>query len=95
MSEWVARRCLVAGRVQGVFYRASTRQRAIELGLTGHARNLDDGRVEVLACGESTAVAALCDWLWHGSPASQVTSVEIEEIGVSDLGRRPAEFRGA
>jgi acylphosphatase len=93
MSEWIARRCLVAGRVQGVFYRASTRQRATELGLTGHARNLDDGRVEVLACGEPTAVAALCDWLWHGSPASQVASVEIEEVVVSGLGGRPAEFR--
>jgi len=93
MSEWIARRCLVAGRVQGVFYRASTRERAIELGLTGHARNLDDGRVEVLVCGDPVAVATLCDWLWHGSPASQVVSVEIEDLVVSDPARRPAEFR--
>ena len=95
MGAWVARRCLVAGRVQGVFYRASTRQRAIELGVTGHARNLADGRVEVLACGESPAVYALCDWLWTGSPASQVASVDIEEVGEMDLGRRPAEFQTA
>ncbi len=95
MGDWIARRCLVAGRVQGVFYRASTRQRAIELGITGHARNLADGRVEVLACGDSIAVAALCDWLWQGSPASQVTSVEIEEAGVPEPGGRPAEFRTA
>ncbi len=95
MGEWIARRCLVAGRVQGVFYRASTRQRAVELGVTGHARNLADGRVEVLACGDSTAVAALCDWLWQGSPASQVTSVEIEEAGVPEPGGRPGEFRTA
>jgi len=95
MSAWVARRCLVAGRVQGVFYRASTRQRAVESGVTGYARNLADGRVEVLACGEPAAVRELCDWLWTGSPASQVASVEIEEIGVSELGTRPAEFRSA
>jgi acylphosphatase len=95
MGEWVARRCLVAGRVQGVFYRASTRQRAIELGVTGHARNLADGRVEVLACGDPIAVAALCDWLWQGSPASQVNSVEIEDVAVPERGGRPLEFRTA
>ena len=95
MSAWVARRCVVAGRVQGVFYRASARQRAMQLGVTGHARNLADGRVEVLACGESTAVLALCEWLWTGSPASQVASVEIEEISLSEIGGRPGEFRTA
>ena len=95
MSARVARRCLVAGRVQGVFYRASTRERAVELGVTGHARNLADGRVEVLACGEPAAVRALCDWLWTGSPASQVASVEIEQIGEADIGRWPDDFRSA
>jgi acylphosphatase len=95
MSAWVARRCLVAGRVQGVFYRASTLQRAVDLGVTGHARNLADGRVEVLVCGDPAAVHALCDWLWTGSPASQVASVEIQEIGVAELGGRPGEFRTA
>ena len=50
----VCRRCYVSGRVQGVFYRASTREQAERLGVTGHARNLPDGRVEVLACGEQT-----------------------------------------
>jgi acylphosphatase len=95
MSAWVARRCLVAGRVQGVFYRACTRQRALELGVTGHARNLADGRVEVLACGERAAVQALCEWLWAGSPASQVTSVDVEEIGEAALDVRPGDFRTA
>lgn len=95
MSAWVARRCLVAGRVQGVFYRASTRRRAVELGVTGHARNLPDGRVEVLACGELGAVNALCEWLWTGSPAAQVDSVQVEEVGETELGGRPAEFHAA
>jgi len=76
----IARRCLVAGRVQGVFYRASARARATTLGVTGFARNLPDGRVEVLACGDTAAVDALCQWLWQGSPASSVTAVEIEEV---------------
>jgi len=56
----IARRCLVAGRVQGVFYRASTRARAEALGVTGHARNLPDGRVEVLACGTAVGLGCIC-----------------------------------
>jgi acylphosphatase len=92
VEEWVARRCLVAGRVQGVFYRASTRQRAQELGVSGHARNLPDGRVEVLACGAPLSVAALCEWLWQGSPASHVTSVEVEIVAPESMGARPAGF---
>ncbi len=92
MGDWVARRCLVSGRVQGVFYRASTRQRALELGVSGHARNLPDGRVEVLACGTQQAVQALCEWLWQGSPASQVTSVEVQAVSPEAMGSRPSGF---
>jgi acylphosphatase len=80
MSDEVLRRCLVSGRVQGVFFRASTQARARELGLRGYARNLADGRVEVVACGEPGAVQALCDWLWLGSPASRVADVQIHEL---------------
>jgi acylphosphatase len=92
MTDFVARRCLVAGRVQGVFYRASTRSRAEALGVTGHARNLPDGRVEVLACGTPQAVQALCDWLWQGPPAADVASVEIEALSAAQLGALPARF---
>ncbi len=91
----VVRRCLVAGRVQGVFYRASTRARAEELGVTGHARNLPDGRVEVLACGEAAAVEALCQWLWRGSPASSVRDVVIEDVEPAALAQWPDTFRAA
>lgn len=93
MTGWIARRCLVAGRVQGVFYRASARQRAEELGVSGHARNLADGRVEVLACGDPRAVRTLCDWLWTGSPASHVTLVEEEEVDEAEMRSRPEGFR--
>jgi len=82
-SEMLCRCCSVTGHVQGVSFRAYTRTEAKRLGLRGHARNLPDGSVEVLACGEPQAVEALCRWLWCGSPASRVETVQVEdEIGV-------------
>jgi acylphosphatase len=89
----IARLCRVSGRVQGVFFRASTRARAEVLGVTGYARNLPDGQVEVLACGDDAAVTALCNWLWQGSPASSVTSVEVEEHAADALTPWPDAFR--
>ncbi len=72
------RRFWICGRVQGVFFRASTRRQALALGITGYARNLEDGRVEVLACGESDALAGLEAWLSTGPPWAQVKSVSGE-----------------
>jgi acylphosphatase len=77
-------RCYVSGRVQGVWYRAYTRNRALELGLTGYARNLPDGRVEVLACGRQRAVDALRDWLWQGPPHARVTDVQCQPAPPED-----------
>ena len=71
-------RCRVYGRVQGVFFRASTAREADRLGLTGHALNLDDGSVEVLACGPSAAVASLRAWLRSGPPMARVERVDCE-----------------
>lgn len=71
-------RCHVEGRVQGVFFRDSTRRQAQQLGLTGYARNLPDGRVEVLACGSESGVTQLQKWLWIGPPSARVTAVECE-----------------
>jgi acylphosphatase len=76
----VCKKCLVAGRVQRVFYRATAAKRAHELSITGYARNLPDGRVEVLACGESKAVSAFVSWLWIGSSAAKVTAVEVLDV---------------
>jgi len=75
-----ARRFLVSGRVQGVFFRASTRQQALRLGLVGHAKNLPDGRVEVIAVGEAAALEALAQWLWQGPPAAEVRDVELVSL---------------
>ena len=72
----IARRFLVSGRVQGVYFRASTREQALRLHLSGHARNLDDGRVEVLAFGAAQAIEALAQWLEDGPPAARVAAVE-------------------
>jgi len=60
----------VHGTVQGVGFRYSTQHEASKLGLTGYARNLDDGSVEVLACGESERVEQLVAWLKAGGPRS-------------------------
>ncbi len=73
-----AMRCYVSGRVQGVFFRASTRDRARQLGLTGHASNLPDGRVEVIANGPEAGLAALRAWLRDGPSQARVTSLECE-----------------
>lgn len=75
----IGKRCLVSGRVQGVFYRASTARRARELNLRGYAKNLDDGRVEVMVYGDADDVQELCDWLWEGPPAARVSDVLITE----------------
>ncbi len=79
MSDLRAIRCVVAGRVQGVYYRASTVAQAQRLKLNGWVKNCSDGRVEVVAAGESAAVAELAGWLWSGPPAARVDAVQVEE----------------
>ena len=73
-------RCLVSGRVQGVWYRASTREQAVRLGINGYARNLPDGRVEVLACGDEVVLAELEAWLWQGPGAASVVDVQCSVV---------------
>jgi acylphosphatase len=88
----VCKKVLVGGRVQGVYYRATARRRAQELGIDGYARNLPDGGVEVLACGDEQAVKAFVSWLWIGSSACKVTSVEVRDAPV-DATAAGAGFR--
>jgi acylphosphatase len=79
MTQNQAIRCLVAGRVQGVFYRSATADEARRLQLDGWVKNLPDGRVEVVAAGDAAAIAALARWLWQGPPSARVDSVQLEE----------------
>ena len=78
------KRFLVSGRVQGVFFRASTAQQATRLELTGWARNLSDGRVEVLARGTSVSVDTLERWLQHGPPVARVDNVVANDEDPAD-----------
>lgn len=68
----------VSGRVQGVYFRATTQATARQLGLTGWVRNLPDGRVEGVACGEGKKLDKLVTWLHHGPEQAQVTDLRIE-----------------
>ena len=75
---------LISGRVQGVWFRAATQQQANSLQITGYAKNLPDGRVEVLACGTHDSVAELGGWLWQGSPHSEVKEITIQQRPVQN-----------
>jgi acylphosphatase len=66
----------IEGRVQGVWFRESTRREAIALGITGYAKNMAEGTVQVLACGEPEAMDQLAEWLKQGPPMARVTNVE-------------------
>ena len=79
MNE-ASRRFLVSGRVQGVWFRESTRRVATRLGLNGRASNLPDGRVEVVAVGSGTDIDRLSAWLRHGPAMARVDEVVEETI---------------
>ncbi len=71
---------MVTGRVQGVFFRARTRDVALELSLRGYAKNLHDGNVEVIACGQVDAIDKLAAWLREGPRMAAVASVDEELV---------------
>ena len=73
-------RAIVSGRVQGVWYRAHTRDRAVELGVRGFVRNLPDGTVEIVAQGDGDSVDALMDWAKIGPRLAEVTAVRVREM---------------
>lgn len=87
-----ARCIIVRGRVQGVYFRASTAERAIALSLRGTAENLADGSVRVLAAGRLDALLQLIDWLHTGPPMARVDAVEVEEIDAAAV-QWPTGFR--
>jgi len=76
MGERRRVRLLISGRVQGVWFRASTREHAVRLGLSGWVRNLGDARVEAVAEGDPEGVAALEVWCRRGPAGAKVDDVE-------------------
>jgi acylphosphatase len=72
-------RAVVKGRVQGVFFRTHTEEKARNLALAGWVRNRPDGSVETVAEGEADRIAQFSQWLQHGPPAARVVDVEIKE----------------
>lgn len=73
----VTRRVVVRGRVQGVFFRASTRREAVERGVAGWVRNRDDGAVEALFEGEPEAVEAMIEWCRSGPDGAAVEDMDV------------------
>ena len=80
MTDKLCIRATVSGKVQGVFFRNGTCQKAQELGLTGWVKNLDNGDVELTACGERDPIMMLTEWLWQGPDTAEVSNVHWEEM---------------
>jgi acylphosphatase len=78
MSERLARRLTIHGRVQGVGFRYALMDEAVRLGLAGWVRNRRDGTVEAVVCGTPEAVEALIAWSRRGPPAAAVSRVDSE-----------------
>lgn len=78
MSDPTRAHVFVTGTVQGVYYRANTRETARERGVAGWVRNLEDGRVETVFEGDETDVEAMVEWCHTGSPRASVDDVEVE-----------------
>ena len=77
-----------------MFYRATCVRKAQSMGVSGYARNLSDGRVEVLSCGDEATVEAFIAWLWEGSSASKVSAVETSDVDPATI-QRVAGFTSA
>lgn len=74
----------VTGKVQGVYFRASTKAKAQQLGLTGWVRNLADGQVEGVACGDQAALDSLKAWLAEGPESAVVTQLDVQPEAPQD-----------
>ena len=78
--------CIISGRVQGVGYRATAMLMANKFGVTGWVRNLPDGTVEALICGNNEQVKAMTEWLWQGPFAAKVTNVASKAVSWQEHG---------
>lgn len=77
----------VSGKVQGVYYRQSTKEMAISLGITGLVKNLKDGSVFIIATGIKEQLDKLVDWCRQGPSKANVTSLVIEELPFQEFGK--------
>ncbi len=84
-ENFISRRFIVSGKVQGVFFRASTKKVAEKLGLKGYAKNLQSGQVEVLAQGDADSIEELRVWLSDGPEYSDVDSVVEVDSGINKI----------
>ena len=77
----------VRGKVQGVWFRKYTQDKAIELQLTGSVRNTDEGDVAIVATGTSDQLTDFIEWCWMGSPKSKVTAVITSDVALQEFDR--------
>ena len=70
---------VISGRVQGVWFRASTKDKAQQLGLTGWIKNTSEGNVEAVFEGEEKLINEMLDWCHHGPPLAQVENIEVKK----------------
>jgi len=82
--EKISRRVVIKGHVQGVMFRASCAREALRENVTGYAKNLPGGSVEVLLEGDADAVEKVLAWCHHGPPAARVDAVEIQPVSTSN-----------
>jgi len=75
----------ISGNVQGVYFRASAQQQAIEYNISGYARNLSDGDVEVMMCGHPENIERMLAWLHEGPELAQVTQVQSKQVALQDF----------
>jgi len=78
----VCYKVLISGTVQGVYFRSSAQQQAIDFSLSGYARNLADGNIEVMLCGEMNNIEHMLEWLAHGPENAVVEAVNFEQVAL-------------
>jgi acylphosphatase len=76
---------IISGKVQGVFFRQSTKEKAISLGITGIVKNLPDGNVYIIASGTAAQLKTLIDWCRQGPARAKVTSIKTQEIALQEF----------
>ncbi len=84
-------RVFISGRVQGVGYRYSTKEKAEALGIAGWVRNSPSGQVEAIIVGDSHQVDGMIAWFHEGPPAAKVTAVEAKEVEADEKGYQQFE----